>query len=263
MVLAAALLASTEGKAQPRVGLVGDLVHAYAVQPGESVEGLVVLSNADDQPQTVRLYLQDYHTDDQGHPVYSAPGRHARSNAEWIALGQSTVTVPPGQHLAVPYTVRVPADATLVGTYWSALMVEPVEAEEGSVAPDRPVVTIRHVWRYAIHVVTDIAGTGEARLAFVRPRLLDDGGNLALQVDMVNEGVRWLRPKVWLEIYDQEGRLAARVDGGPARLYPGEVVRQRLRLGSLPPGAYEVLLVADDGDAHVFAAHYRFVVGPR
>ncbi|NLG68244.1 MAG: hypothetical protein GX496_01575 [Firmicutes bacterium] len=258
-----ALAATGEGRAQPRIGLMGDLVHAYTVQPGQSVEGLLVLANPQDRPQTVRLYLQDYRTDDQGHPVYAEPGSHARSNAPWIRLGQSTVTVPPGEQLAVAYAIRVPPDGTLTGTYWSALMVEPGAAEPGaaSPAPAGPRVSSRPVWRYAIHLVTHIDGPGEARLAFVRPRLLEDAGGLALQVDMVNEGVRWLRPQVWLELYDQEGRLATRVDGAPAHLYPGDVARQRLELGSLPPGPYEVLLVADNGDAHVFAAHYRFVAG--
>lgn len=258
-------LPPASARAQPQVGLLGDLVHSYTVSPGQTVEGLLVLTSSSDRPQEVRLYLQDYGTDGDGRPAYSQPGHRLRSNAGWIRLGQERVVVPPGQQLAVAYTIQVPADASLSGTYWSVLMVEPAGAE-ALVPPNSGGgrrVAILQVWRYAVHIITDIGATGDARLTFVRPRLMEEQGGLVLQVDLVNDGQRWLRPRVWLEVYDQEGALAARAEAPPPRLYPGDVSRQRLALGSLAPGSYQALLVADNGDAHVFAVRYTFTVRTR
>ena len=263
-LLAGALASPAPVRAQPQVGVVGDLIRAYTVRPGQTVEGLVLLAGSSAEPQEVRLYLQDYGPDGQGRSLYTEPGRLPRSNAGWIHLGQDRVVVAPGQQLAVPYTIQVPSDASLAGTYWSVLMVEPVHADALPLpaAPGgTPQVVIREVWRYALHIVTDVGSTGQTHLLFARPRLVEEQGHLVLLVDLVNDGQRWLRPKVWLEVYDHRGALAARVEGPPMRLYPGEAGRQRLDLGSIGPGSYQALLVADNGDHHVFAARYTFSVG--
>ena len=250
---------------QPALSLAGDLLHAYTVRPGQTADGLLMLASSAAAPQEVRLYLQDYGTDGDGRPVYAPPGSQPRSNAPWIRLGQNRVVVAPGQQLAVSYTIQVPADPSLRGTYWSVIMVEPAAAQPPPPAASdaRSRVTLRHVWRYAVHVVTDVGPAGDVRLTFTHPRLLETAAGLVLEVDLANDGQRWLRPKVWVEVYDQEGGLAARTEVLPPPLYPGCVSRQRLALGRLAPGPYQALLVADNGDAHVFAVRYTFTAPAR
>lgn len=263
LLLLAVLQAPAGALAQPRIGLVGDLVHQFTVAPGQVYEGLLVLTNPGDEPEEVRLYQYDYVSDAEGRGVYSEPGKHPRSNAAWLRLGQDRVVVPPGQQVAVAYTVRVPQDATLKGTYWSVIIVEPVEANvtAPAEASPGPRIAMRQVWRYAVHVVTDIGATGQVRLTFAQPRLVKDReGNFVFQVDLVNDGERWLQPAVWLELYDQRGASVGRFEGLYRRLYPGSSGRQRIPLGRLTPGSYQALLVADNGDAQVFAARYTFTV---
>ncbi len=153
------------------------------------------------------------------------------------------------------YTVSVPADKALVGTYWSILMVEEV-AKDSPEAPSsekgEPKLAIRQIIRYGIQMVTHIGDTGARKLKFFQTRLLRQGERRVLQVDIENIGERWLTSFLWAELYGEDGALVGRFEGGRLRTYPGTSARYRIDLTEVPEASYQALVVADCGGEDVF-----------
>lgn len=82
---------------------------------------------------------------------------------------------------------------------------------------------------------------------------VESSGELALSVDLSNAGERMLTLSVWVEVYDKAGAKLGKFDGRDVRLYPDTSSRSTITLGSLVPGSYRVIVVADNHDEYVAA----------
>ena len=104
---------------------VQELTHEWVVQPGETYMGMVEITNVGAEAGTVEVYQSDYSFFCDGRSEYPSPGELPRSNADWIALDLSSpyLTIPAKSSVPVSYTIQVPDDATLTGTYWSVVNV--------------------------------------------------------------------------------------------------------------------------------------------
>ncbi len=246
------------------VVVTGPLVQEHSLQPGQEAVGLFEIHNPEDRPQEVKIYQTDHFPHADGGVEYGEPGRLPRSNARWISYSPQRLVLPPRETVKVDYTVRVPDDASLRGTYWSVLMVEGVsESSPESVLgdPSRPQVAIRQVLRYAIQVVSNV-GTGATReLKFSSIRLLQEADKRVLAVEMENTGEQMLIGKPWTELYDSGGRLVTRLDGEPKRMYPGASGRFTMDLVGLQEVTYKALVVVDCGGDDVFGASVKLVLG--
>ncbi|MBI2298715.1 MAG: hypothetical protein HYU66_07155 [Armatimonadetes bacterium] len=255
------LLGQAATPARAGISVVGGLSRESVVRPGARTEGRIVLRNTGSETQQVRVFQTDYRFTCDGRNDYGEPGSTPRSNARWLALTPSQLTVPAGATESAYYTLHVPDDPTLTGTYWSIVMVEPIPGQ--ALEPPRPdegkaKLGLQSVVRYGIQIVTHIADTGTRALRFVDRQLVaTQAGQRILQMDAESTGERWLVPLLWAELYDAQGALVGRFEGGKYRIYPGCSVRYRVDLTGVPPGHYKALVVADNGDDHVFGAQYE------
>lgn len=255
----ALLLAAGPGRAG--INVVGGLGRELVLQPGARSEGRILLRNSGPQAQQVSIYQTDYRFWCDGRSEYGEPGTTPRSNATWLTVTPRQLTVPAGGTESVHYAVHVPEDPALIGTYWSIIMVEPLATPEASsdrIDDGQHRMGLRAVVRYGVQVVTHISDTGTRQLRFIDRQLVatEDGRRL-LQLDAECVGERWLVPLVWTELYDQNGILVGRFEGGKYRIYQACSVRYRMDLTDVPPGHYKALVVADNGDDHVFGAQYE------
>jgi hypothetical protein len=250
----AALLAVGTSPASAQVSVVGSSVEERTAAPGERYEGSVLVRNASDRPQAVRVYQSDYSFFADGTSHFDAPGTTPRSNARWITPSVSTLSIPAQSDVAVTYVVTVPADS-LKGTYWSALMIE------GEVTPPASSgareIGLGAVVRYAVQLATHLQSSGSRTVSLTNQRLVaDSAGVRTLELDITNVGERAHRPALWVEIYDRSGVQRAKVHQQRGLLYPGTSVRQRFTIANLPPGGYKAIVFADTGDDEVLAAQY-------
>lgn len=259
------LFAFTNCDAQSSGGVhvVGGMTHQHTLAPGAQVEGSIQLRNISDEPRDVRIYQTDYSFSADGKNSYDEPGKLARSNAGWIELTPRHITIPPGESDSIYYSIQVPNDKKLSGTYWSVLMVEPTppgaldlpEQKTGEVN-----IGIQTTMRYAIQVVANIGDTGKCELKFSNRRLLVGKDRRNLQVDIENSGERWLTPQIWTDVFDENGKSMGRLNGNRLRIYPGCSARFEIDLKSLPKGKYNALLVADNSDDNLFGTQCRFEI---
>lgn len=239
-----------------QIGVDGDLSHELLVEPGRLYEGEIKIYNSSEAPTGLAVYQRDYLFFADGRSIYGEPGSVDRSNASWITLFLSPrITLDPGQATSISYKIQVPDDPTLVGTYWSIVMIEPkpppeVSSEEG--------LAVRQVIRYAIQIVTHVGDTGKREIEITQVELFHTEEEAILQIDLTNVGEQWVRPEVWTELYDEGGAFVGRFDSTRLRIYPGCSVRHRIALSGINSGRYKALVVFDNGDEYVWAAQYTF-----
>jgi len=255
----AAILVLAPLAARAQVGVTNGLTQEKACQPGEAFESFVTLKNNGPEEETVRIYQTDYAFSADGKSYYDPPGKVKRSNAGWITVAAKQVTIPGLANLDVKFTCRVPASPSLAGTYWSIIMFEVVpkadrtkrDAEKKDIA-----FGISQVMRYGVQIVTHIGETGTRSLKFLTTDLLQTKTGKILQVDLENDGERWLRPFSTVEIYNDKGDLVTKIEGERWRLFPGTSARFKFDVSALKPGTYNALIVFDNKDSSVFGLRY-------
>lgn len=260
LLLCCALAAPTAAFATVDVTIIGGLSREATLLPGESSEGKILVHNNTDAPKPVKVYQTDYRHYCDGSNHYEDPGTVKRSNAAWVTVRPQQLTIPPDEEGTIYYTVQVPNDASLVGTYWSLLMVEPLADDSPEVISSddgQPRVAIRTIMRYGIQMVTHIGRTGEYSMQFAGKQLVADDSLRVLEVDIENTGHRWLSPAVWAELYDADGASLGRFEGQRLHIFPECSARFRINLTEVPPATYNALIVADNGDDHVFGTQAK------
>ena len=266
------MLFSLQLSVQAEVLIDGKLVRERIVESGGTYQGTILLKNKGEAPEKIKIYQTDYSFSCEGVNNYSQPaGQGERSNADWITFNPSYLVIPPGETAEVNYWIKVPLplDNPLVGTYWSMLMIESIgednrdqgisKNEEVNNKDKNVKVNIRQIMRYGIQMVTNIGESGERKLKIIDQKLLkQEGEGYLLQLDVENRGERWLKLKVWAELYGlQEGRLAGKFEGGSFIIYPGTSVRYRINLDGISANKYKALVVLDNQDEYVWGIQYN------
>lgn len=235
-----------------QIAIPGQLTHQFMVEPGGSYTGTIeIVGNSNDRVQ-LSITQSDYLFFSDGENTYVEPGTVERSNAGWITLSLPTnLALGSNETISIPYRIQVPNEPSLIGTYWSVVLVGPV-------VPPGEAGTIQQILRYGIQIVTHIGDTGERRIEVTAARIQEEDGNKILETDVVNTGERWVRlAVVWAEIYDTDGTRVSRIDAAGKRLFPGTSVRFRFDLPDLEQGQYRALVVFDNGDEYVWGAQYH------
>lgn len=256
------LAACTVAQAGDFVAISGSLTREFDVQPGRSYDATIDVGNPSELPQEIKVYQTDYLFFADGSSSYAEAGSLPRSNARWLSISPVQTVIPPGERATIRFTVQVPSDQTLRGTYWSLIMVEPVppsspESTRGDAA--MPSLGVRQVVRYAVQVVTTVGGTGSRQIRFSQVRLSSDNGKRQLVVDLENTGERLLRTSLWVDLYDSKGSFVGKFDGGKHGLYPGTSARFTVDVSGLALATYNALIVADCGGDDVFGANVSLV----
>lgn len=238
------------------ITIEGTLTHERVVQPGDSFRGTIAIRNTGERAAEVKVYRTDYSFAADGRNDYGPPGRLVRSNADWLHLGREHITIASRSVVNLNYEMRVADDEALNGTYWSMVMVEPVSARESTLAPRKGEARaqLTPVMRYGIQMVTHIGDSGSRELAFANAQLVKAKGQRLFKLDVQNTGERWVRPQLWLELFDHNGQPVGKFGGEQKRIYPATSVRFQSDLSKVPAGRYRMLIVADGGGNDLFGS---------
>ena len=223
---------------------------------GETYQGVILISNNDTVAKNVKIYQTDYTFNYDGKSVYGEPGRNPHSNANWIKFSSTYLTISPQEEVKLNYTVNVPDDELLTGSYWSVVMIEGIketapvssEAKKGEIK-----VGIQTLVRYAVQIITNIGDSGSREINILNKELVKGKeGKYTLQMDVENSGERTLRPTINAELYNLQGLLAGKFKGNRARIYPQTSARYKVDFNDVPAGKYKALITLDNGDDYVW-----------
>lgn len=242
------------GSVSAQLAVEGELTRVFVVELGQTYRAEITVSNTGDAPTGLDVYQRDYLFFADGRNLYEEAGSVDRSNASWISVYRPvSVSLDPGQSIPVSFVVTIPEDPTLVGTYWSLIMVEPKPPPE---VPSNGGIKLRQVIRYAIQIVTHVGDTGEMSVRVVNANLVSIEMGAVLRIDLENIGERWVRPETWADVYDDQGAHVGRFESTRQRIYPGCSVRYSIEMPGMSSGEYQALVVFDNGDDHVWGAQY-------
>lgn len=255
--------------AHAAIMLSGGLTHEHNVQPGGTVMGVLELRNTANTPTEVKIYQENIQVDASGKSQFSPRNRtHARSNINWISLANNQLVIAPGSTQQVPYTLRVPTNNGLNGSYWSTLMLEPLSnsspESQTSLPKDKPSVQVRQKMRYSVRVISNVGNRGQANLIFSPPNISKPAPNQRwFTVNVRNHGNLFTRPKVWLDVFDLQGRNMGRFKADRRSLYASESKNFKIDIARLSPGAYKGLLAAeDDQNGQIFGSDINLNIQP-
>ncbi len=233
----------------------GGYSHEFTVTPGGVYKKSIKLKNMGRTPQEIKIYLEDYMFNAGGRSRFSAARlrKNPRSNSHWIRFSPNRIVLAPGAERVVNYTMRVPR-GRLTGTYWSALIIEPVVASSLESSRkrynDKKVhMNIQQVARHAIQIVAQVGDTGKANIQFKHPVMKKQAGKRTFSLDAYNVGTRWIKPDVWLDVYNQQGAFVGKFQGDGSRIYPRTSVTLPVDISRLRSGKYKGLFVVDGGSS--------------
>lgn len=242
------------------VSVTSGLTYEKTAAAGETYQGTIQLRNPGDTPQEVKVYQTDYLFFSDGTNIYGDPGTDPRSNADWVTFSPQRFFIPPKGSSQVHYTIKVPDNEALAGTFWSMMMIEAISsASPEALKKEKDKITfgISQVIRYGAQMITHIGDSGDRKIKFLNTSLLKDHQQRIFRIDLENTGERLLRASLWVDLYDQNGLSVGKFEGGKMGIYPTTSGRFGIDVSQVPPGEYKTLVVADCGDDDLFGATYN------
>jgi hypothetical protein len=183
--------------------VLNGLTHSYKIENGKVYKGKIAIENTGSTPQNVKLFLQDftYHADGtliilSCIPITEPMVTGSNSTPIWLRLKGKEKT-------EVFYEITVPNQALDPGSYWSVIIVEPVDDIKPS--DNKPGVNITSVVRYAIQVITDY-DTEKAKpdLRFENIKVEKEEGKQTVKVAIANNGNLYCKSTASIEIYNRK-----------------------------------------------------------
>jgi len=196
--------------------------------PGRTYKNSIRISNLGKQTGTALLYAVDATTGQTSGAVYLDRTKPRRGVGGWATLGDSSVTLAPGQSKIVPVTVHVPA-AAKPGDHLGGIVAEN-EALTSSSGKGALQIRIRHLTIAA--VLVQVPGKAVAQMQTGGVIAGGEHGYQYVYVHLKNTGSAVTKPTGRLLIIDPSGK---------------QVASRRLKLDTFVPGTaidYPVLLPA-------------------
>ena len=234
--------------------LVNNLSNELTLVPGEIKLAKLTLINDRGCSENIDLKLVDYANNFKGQHFYEDPSTLPRSNASWIELSCEHLTLAPKEQVDIFYTVSVPLDSTLSGSYWSVLLIEPQSLAPATVSNDDK-FQLNVKIRFAHHIVSTI-GEPKGKLKILCKSLLSIEERTFFCIDVENIGNYFLRPKAVLKLYNEDGVLEATLTSSHERLYPNNSSRYLFDVDTLRQKKYKGFLLLDNGDKNLFGENF-------
>lgn len=240
--------------------VINGLSHSYKIENGKVYKGKIEIENTGNQSQSVKLFLQDYSYKSDGTINYSTPQTNGKTNASWIKINTNLVTLKAKEKTEVYYEITVPNNVSEPGTYWSVIMVEPVE----EIKPNdkKEGVKITSIIRYAIQVITDLdSEKAKPDLKFEGVKIEKEEGRKILKVAIANKGNLYCKPTVNVEIYNKKtGEKVGNFSSMASGLLPQTSKYYHIDISKISPDKYNAVLIATDEEENAFALNVELEI---
>jgi uncharacterized protein (DUF2147 family) len=240
--------------------IINGLSHSYKIENGKVYKGKIEIENTGNQSQSVKLFLQDYSYRSDGTINYSAPKTNSRTNADWIKMNTDLVILKAKEKTEVYYEITVPNNVSEPGTYWSVIMVEPVE----EIKPNdkKEGINITSIIRYAIQVITDLdSEKAKPDLKFEGVKIEKEEGKQILKVAIANKGDLYCKPTVDVEVYNKRtGEKIGNFSSKASGLLPKTSKYYHIDISKISPDKYNAVLIATDEEENAFALNVELEI---
>lgn len=245
---------------QAGIVVLSGLTHIYKVENGQLYKGKVTLQNIGNSPQNVKIFLQDFSYNADGTTYYTAPHTNEKSNAGWIKLNTNLVSLNAKEKTDVYFEIAVPDKDVQSGSYWSVIIVEPVEDIKPS--NNSPGVNITSIVRYAIQVITNYnTESVKPFLKFESVKVEKAGKQRNVKIGIANNGNVYCKPTATIEIYNRRtGEKVGTFSSLQMGLLPNTSKSFDIDVSKILPDKYNAVIIATDEDENAFALNVELEV---
>ena len=235
------------------VAVLNGLAHEFSVTPGSIYRGSIELQNASDGAQVVTIYQTDMATLFTGETFYTDSLENNRSNMSWVKLSYLNTTIESKEIRSIEFEIIVPKSDSLIGTYWSVIMVEPRDPIH--IQKDKSGALIQSKVRYAIQIICNIGETGTTDLKFINISQKKYNDKHYLEVDIENTGQILIKPTLNLELFNEVGNGLPIIKSEKQRIFPRSSKRYVLDIMNIKPGVYQGILIVDCATDDLFGVN--------
>lgn len=224
--------------------VLNGLTHVYSGNAGDRIEGELILMNTTDLPQQITFKLNDVIFSCETNRFFTDTVSHKQSSLPWFQGSLMDKVLLPKEQFVYKYSIQIPKDQSLKGTYWSALMIEatkPVKEEQltTNIQMDTKI-------RYAIGLITHVNQKENVNIDFEAISLNEDIDTVkSLKIGISNTSLFMEGVQLSLEIYDSKGFKVGERKSKREMVFPGACQQYELDISDLEKGEYECILTAD------------------
>ncbi|WP_261510143.1 DUF916 and DUF3324 domain-containing protein [Chryseobacterium paludis] len=240
--------------------ILNGLTHNYKVENGQVYKGKIAIENTDNKPQSIKIFLQDFTYQANGTISYTAPHTNEKTNSDWIKLNTNYLSLKAKEKTEVYYEITVPDQISEAGSYWSVIIVEPVDDIKPS--NNSAGVNITSIVRYAIQVITDYDSEKlRPDLKFETVKIDKEEGKQLLKIAIANKGKIYCKPTASIEIYNRKnGQKIGNFSSQAMGLLPSTSKSFYIDISKVPPDKYNAVVIATDEDENAFALNVELEV---
>ncbi|WP_313580791.1 hypothetical protein [Chishuiella sp.] len=239
--------------------VLNGLTHTYKVENGKVYKGKIEIENTSNNTQNVKLFLQDFSYKSDGSITYTNLHTNKRSNAEWIKLNTNLLTLKGKEKTEILYEINISDKLINVGSYWSVIIVEPVE----DIKPnnDKFGVNITSIVRYAIQIITDYkTDNANTDLKFENIKVEKEEGRKILKIGVINNGDLYCKPIASIELYNNKGEKVGTYSSLAMGLLPNNSKSFYIDIDKVLPEKYNAVIIATDEEENSFAINVELEI---
>ena len=227
------------------VAILNGLTQVSSGLSGDVIQGEVVLLNTSNEEQRVIFNLNEALFSCSAPRTYTDKNPHAQSSSNWFSAELMDKVLIPKEKYVYKYTITIPEDKELRGSFWTMLMVtieKPIKEESLN---DN--VGLNTKLRYGIALISHVNSLDEVNLNFDQANLKNETENplKQLEVKIKNDGLFIEGVVLTLEIYDAQGTKIDVLSSDRNMVFPGACRDYSLDISTLPAGEYQCILLAD------------------
>ncbi len=227
------------------VVILNGLTHVHQSASGQLITGVIRMKNTDENEQRVIIYFNDLFQECGKETILTADNTHKNSIKNWLSTNVNEHVFKANEEYELIYTINVPADVEIDGSFWGVLMVEiekPIKEDELEYG-----VKLESKVRYGIQIIADINERTPSELEFYDIKIEEPDGNKFINVVLKNLGTFYVEPTLVLEVFNDKGEQQEKEEVKFKKVYPNSCKTFTLDISNLPKGAYTAVLVADYG----------------
>ena len=226
------------------------LTNIFDVSIGEVINSSINIHNGSNEHVNIRITRADFIKNANDEIFYLEPGRYVRSNANWIRVPQ-VISIRPDQSVSLPYSIHVPNDNKLYGSYWSIIIIEE-EPNRNDIVGHALSISVR----YIIQIITNIYGTGTLDLRFRELTFSNDYVSFII----TNTGSLWFDTNVKIDIVDDRAEFIGSFTSKGNRVFPELETSVRIPVNLESNQVYHAIIIADCGNNNIFGHQVTFSI---
>lgn len=235
--------------------VINGLTHEHQTTSGSLVTGVIQLRNTSDTEQRVVFYFNDMLQECGKETVLTTEIINERTLFNWFSTNINERVLAPKEDFELIYTINVPDNSTITGSYWGVLMVEiekPIKEEQLEHG-----LKLESKVRYGIQIIADVNTSKTPELEFFNIEYKEDHQDKLLLVDIQNNGEFVAQPNLFIEVFNKEGIRVKRDEVRLKKVYPKSCKLFSFDIADLPPGAYTATIAADTNQ-HILVIDIEF-----